>query len=86
MLGIELKVFISDDEEAIEKAELLNQPIPSDAIKLIPITFYNIDSVEFSNDDVTTCIVNSGGIEYTVNESYKSVNEKILQRLAFKFN
>ena len=32
------------------------------------------------------CTVVSGGFEYLVNESYDSVNGKILERLTFKFN
>lgn len=71
-------------EDIAEESELTNLPISDADIQEKEITFYVIEHVRFNSDK--NCCVVSGGFEYLVNETYDSVNAKILERMTFKFN
>ncbi len=71
-------------EDIAEESELTNLPISDADIQEKEITFYHIEHVRY-NDKHNCCVV-SGGFEYLVNETYDSVNAKILERMTFKFN
>ena len=83
MIGIELQCYVTNDEDAVERFRILNIPIPDESVRTIPLTFYNIDNVEPCESG---CLVRSGGGEYSVAESYDSVNKKVRQLLASKWN
>jgi len=71
-------------EDIVEESELTNLPISANDIQEEEITFYQIEHVRMTNKK--NCTVVSGGFEYLVNETYDSVNAKILERMTFKFN
>ena len=71
-------------EDIAEESELTNLPISANDIQEREITFYVIEHVR-ENSDKNCCVV-SGSFEYLVNETYDSVNAKILERMTFKFN
>ena len=75
-------LWIPDD--VAEESELANLPISDSAIQEKEITFYVIEHVRMNGKH--NCCVVSGGFEYLVNETYDSVNAKILERMTFKFN
>ena len=83
-LGLELMSFYSDDEEAIENNINFDIKIPEESIITKPIMFYTIDNVKQNGDDM--CYVESGGMEYCISESYKSVNTKIRNQMLVKLN
>ena len=71
-------------EDIAEESELTNLPISANDIQEKEITFYVIEHVRMNAPH--NCTVISGGFEYLVNETYDSVNAKILERMTFKFN
>ena len=75
-------LWIPDD--VAEESELTNLPISDDDIVEKEITFYHIEHVRYNSNK--NCTIVSGGFEYLINETYESVNAKILERLTFKFN
>jgi hypothetical protein len=83
-LGLELKSFYSNDEEVIKNNEDFDIPIPEESIITKPIMFYTIDNVKQNGDDM--CYVESGGMEYCIDESYESVNTKIRNQMIVKLN
>ena len=75
-------LWIPDD--VAEESELTNLPISDDDIQEKEITFFVIEHLRYNSDK--NCTIVSGGFEYLVNETYDSVNAKILERMTFKFN
>ena len=83
--GLELQSFWVKDTEALDNAEKFNIEIPDESITTKPITFYVIDNVQESGDE-DTCVVQSGGEDFFIAESAKSVNQKIKERQKFLYN
>ena len=83
-LGLELMSFYTNDEEAIKNNENFDIPIPKELISVKPIMFYTIDNVKQNGDNM--CYVESGGMEYCIDEPYKSVNIKIRNQMIVKLN
>ncbi len=75
-------LWIPDD--VAEESELTNLPISDDDIQEKEITFFVIEHLRYNSDK--NCTIVSGGFEYLINETYDSVNAKILERMTFKFN
>ena len=75
-------LWIPDD--VAEESELTNLPISDEDIQEKEITFFVIEHLRYNSDK--NCTIVSGGFEYLVNETYDSVNAKILERMTFKFN
>lgn len=83
-LGLELMSFYTNDYEAIKNNEDFGFPIPEELIGIKPIMFYTIDNVKPNGENL--CYVDSGSVEYCINESYESVNTKIRNQMIVKLN
>lgn len=82
-IGIEVNVMHVITEEDIDKLSM-NLPLSFDAKYLEKYTFYNIDYTKPLDDK--KCILSSAGLDFIINESYESLNNRIQQMQTFRFN
>ncbi len=81
--GLELQVFLLENEDQINQMEMGIEINVKD-LETKPIMFFNVDHVRPSNDFY--CTIVSGGFEYLVNQPYEVVLAKIQERLRLKLN
>lgn len=82
-IGIEVKVFYLEGEDAISMQDIGIEVKLEDCI-LKPYTLYNIDFVTEFDDKY--CTVSCGGEDFIVNETMASINKKIRDSRNFLFN
>lgn len=83
-IGIDLMVFCLNDED-LNKDDL-GIEVNLEDCHLRLFTFYNIDYISVDRDNSNYTTIGSSGDDFTVNERYEAVKQKIEQLNVLRFN
>jgi hypothetical protein len=83
MIEIELEAFMLTPEQ--QDLDAAGVDIDLKDCDLIKHTFFTIAFIR-NEKKKGTCVIGSNGEEYTVNESFESVRDKIRKQRIFKYN
>lgn len=83
-MGIDLMVFCYDDDGLVR--EDLGIEVPFEQCPLKMFTFYRIDYITLDREYPNYTTIGSGGEDFTCNERYELVKQKIENSINFKLN
>lgn len=75
--------FLTADQVTLEDQGI---SVPFKDLDIKKVVFYNIDYVTPRTDEPNYTLIGSGGQEFTTNEKYETVLNRIQEASIFKFN
>lgn len=83
-MGIDLMIFCLRDSDI--KASEMDIEIPLESCELRLFTFYNIDYISIDRENPNYTTIGSSGDDFTCNERYEVVKQRIKDLNNFRFN